>query len=166
MNNRDATFAATLAAPECDTTRLAHADAVQEAGDESLAALIRVGVPCGCIYLHNGQVFANTPDCERCQGKAWLRRCEHEGCRSSGRLCILEGHVNGEPDNVEEYFCGEHAGENGYCPACGFFCGGISSFDFNGICDICRDQIEADFDDGTGDGEDWNDYPGMYYPDE
>jgi uncharacterized protein (TIGR02996 family) len=161
MIDRDATFAAVLANPECDTTRLAHADAVQEAGDETLAALIRAGVPCGCIYLHNGQVFANTPDCERCQGKAWLRRCEQEGCRLSGRRCVLEGVSGGERDDVIEFFCGEHAPANGYCCACGSYWGGIDSFENSGLCDHCRDQIEADFDDGS-----LEDYDGPYYPDE
>lgn len=148
MTDRESTWAATLAKPECDTTRLVHADAVQEAGDDELAALIRVGVPCGCVYLKDGQVFANKMECGPCEGKHWLHRCEHEGCRAAGRLCVLEGVARdpgpNDPD-IEEWLCGEHAVIHGYCPVCGSFWGGISSFEVNGICDHCRDQFDADY---------------------
>lgn len=164
MSDVTATLAATLANPECDTTRLAHADAIQEStGDESLAALIRAGVPCGCIYLHNGMVCASTPDCGTCQRKLWLRRCEHEGCRNAGRLCVLEvWERDPGPDDkdTEEFFCPAHAPEHGYCSACGAFWSGIDSFENSGLCDPCADEIENDYEDSP------EDYDGEQYPDE
>ncbi len=52
--------------------------------------------------------------------------------------------------DTHDYYCYQHASENGYCHICGEFCAGIDSFDFGippGLCDNCRDELmEADLD--------------------
>jgi hypothetical protein len=86
-------------------------------------------------------------------------KCQEQGCDRAGDIkCKLQGSYNEEtksfyPDTYE-YFCAEHAGENGYCHCCGTFIAGW--IDFGTLCDNCRDEIEAN--DSWGDDEDdnWN----------
>jgi hypothetical protein len=74
-------------------------------------------------------------------------KCQEEGCNLEGDVnCKLPGLYNEEtkqfdPDEIE-YFCAEHAGDNGYCHCCGTFIAGW--IDFGTLCDTCRDEIEAD----------------------
>lgn len=85
-------------------------------------------------------------------------KCQEEGCDRGGDVkCILPGAYNSEtkqcePDE-EEYFCWEHAGENGYCHCCGTFIAGW--IDFGTLCDNCRDEIEAN-DKWDDEDEDYN----------
>lgn len=83
--------------------------------------------------------------------------CEHEGCNERGIPC----YTNWIEENPNEWFCSEHAYENGYCSNCGIFQAGIESFDFfnpAGLCDNCRAQIEDEIDDDDlYDG--WDYYP-------
>lgn len=44
--------------------------------------------------------------------------------------------------DVHEYYCAEHAKENGYCFGCGNFWAGNESFDFSSsiYCENCREE--------------------------
>jgi hypothetical protein len=66
-----------------------------------------------------------------------------------------------EHDATEvEYFCGEHCFEHGYCHGCGYFWAGVNAFDFDrgGLCPHCRDQVNADFNEPSGE-----DYDAEFY---
>lgn len=158
-------LAAVLGSPEDDSIRLAYADAVQENGDEERAAMIRSRLPCMVCRTtgHTDPPFVGTSTpggepidydrspCSWCAAKGWLPFCQYEGCRNAGRLRVIEGWARDpEPDepDVEEWFCGEHAAEAGYCPSCGSFWGGVDSFERRGICDHCREPDEPAYDDG------------------
>ena len=84
----------------------------------SYAAESRVDTRCGHVF-ENG------------------KRCEQEG-----NPCYLGGSYE-EPD---EYFCGKHQFEQGYCPGCGLFYGGIESFEFSDhhLCDNCESEIQVE----------------------
>jgi predicted amidophosphoribosyltransferase len=74
--------------------------------------------------------------------------CEHEECTAEGQPCFL---IDDQPDTPSYHFCAEHAFEEGFCPVCGTFWGGIESFDFGpGICEHCTAEMNED-----GDEEDW-----------
>lgn len=151
--DRASLFQAVKAAPDDDTVRLVYADAVQESGDEELASLIRVGVLCWCERSAHPWKMHGVDRCYTCGDKGWVRRCQEDECRRDALTCVVEGHVNGERDDIEEYYCGEHAPLHGYCSACGAFCTGIDSFEALGICDPCRDELrEYDEED-----DDWAD---------
>jgi hypothetical protein len=81
--------------------------------------------------------------------------CGAEGCDREPIPCYLLGGVPGvtKPD---EWYCPQHAEENGYCRSCGTFCGGMESFEFihPGYCDNCHDQLHEDDDPND---DDW--YP-------
>jgi predicted amidophosphoribosyltransferase len=72
--------------------------------------------------------------------------CEHEGCTDEGDPCFL---TDDPPDTPSYHFCAEHAFEEGFCPVCGTFWGGIESFDFGpGVCEHCAaemDEYDADY---------------------
>src|SRR5262245_1265765 len=131
-------IAAIRAAPEDDVRRGAYADMVEEAGDADLAKLIRVGVLCCDRGIDPAGM-----ECILCGGKGWRRRCEHGGCTEPGELCYIERTLKDDGQVVEtdddEYFCGGHAHEHGYCRHCGGFFAGIESFDFSrsGLCSEC-----------------------------
>jgi uncharacterized protein (TIGR02996 family) len=152
MNEEDVLLQVALANPEDDTARLVYADKVQER-DEKLAAIIRIGVRCHCNDVAVRPIAS--PFCLDCNDKLWAPRCQHEGCRAQGRPCVIEDEPaeNGTPQYETDYFCEEHAQEHGFCHCCGSFWGGIEAFDFDraGLCPNCRDQIDADFDDGSDD---------------
>lgn len=64
-------------------------------------------------------------------------------------------------DDDVEFLCNSCNDGTFYCQCCGRFSAGISSFEVSGICDNCRDQIEADnFDDEDPYGYEpnWEDY--------
>jgi hypothetical protein len=88
-------------------------------------------------------------------------KCQHERCEHAGDECtIKDEHGN---DVVDGHYCGEHAALHGFCPCCGDFWGGISSFEMNGICDHCKDELDADEHDGCDDDFDYEpDYPDDY----
>lgn len=86
--------------------------------------------------------------------------CEHEGCESTDTIrCINLYH----PDDPENWYCPEHAAEEGFCSCCGIFSAGIESFDFihPGLCDNCYDQIEADNIDDSESWPDMNEWSGF-----
>ena len=151
MSNRSAMFAAVVANPDDDTTRLVYADAVQEAGDEPLAQLIRVGVLCGCVA---GGRLQGVESCYSCGNKGWIHRCQEPECRFAGIPCEI-GDLS-EFEQPTEFFCGDHASKHGYCGCCGSFWGGIDSFEATGLCDHCRDQLREDESD-WGDEFDYRD---------
>jgi len=53
----------------------------------------------------------------------------------------------GDPGKDQDFhFCGEHAQKSGFCLGCGYFCGGVESFDFSempGYCSDCVDEIKG-----------------------
>lgn len=79
-------------------------------------------------------------------------KCQHDGCEHDGEECTLTNEQGEE--RIDGYYCGEHAAAHGFCPCCGAFWGGISSFEMNGICDHCKDELDFD-DDGI---DEWDDY--------
>ena len=91
--------------------------------------------------------------------------CGHEGCESTELIsCFLHDNADGTPD---EYYCGEHVRDAGYCPGCGNFWAGCESFDFSpsGYCENCA----SEFDDESEDIDDENywdfrEYDGAGYP--
>ena len=60
---------------------------------------------------------------------------------------------SGGNDPPDRYYCFKHASENGFCPGCGGFWGGVESFEFGsdaGWCASCAsefDPIEEDEED-------------------
>lgn len=69
-------------------------------------------------------------------------QCRHPGCTEEGIPCAMDWE-----DRDPDFYCSKHAPEHGHCHCCGQFWGGIESFEFGrspGLCDNCRDQIEAD----------------------
>lgn len=165
ITDLDALFASVKHNPDDDTARLVYADAVQEAGDEELAALIRVGVLCDCdLGVYAPRSTPSEPDslfvCQSCEGKRWARGCEHPGCRRKGDECyispLVHEHPNGDEDRVDGYYCHEHAPAHGFCCCCGHFCAGTEPFDTIGLCESCEDEIrEHDDEDGTELGEEY-----------
>lgn len=150
MTDLEALLKAVVDNPGDDTPRLVLADKVHDGGDEELATYLRGAVAvCSCVWFDaDTESHRYQPDCSFCSGRKFVPRCQHEGCRNGGRLCVLEGWERDPgPDDkdTEEYFCGAHAVLNGYCPACGSFWGGVNSFELNGICDHCADQFDADY---------------------
>jgi hypothetical protein len=76
--------------------------------------------------------------------------CEHEGCTNEGMPCYL---LDDPEDAPSYYFCGEHAFEEGFCPACGGFFAGIGDVDFEsvGLCEVCSGDLGED----DEDEDDW-----------
>ena len=84
--------------------------------------------------------------------------CQHEDCTEIALACYLPtGNHDAGPD---EWLCGEHARESGYCPGCGLFWAGIEPFDFrlNGTsyCDNCFSEFHEYADDDLDFG--WDEY--------
>lgn len=160
-SDRDAMFAAVLADAADDVRRLAYADLIEEGGrpeDVALAARIRRCVPCYCSG-RKGPFYHDHFKCSRCDDTQWAEGCQHEQCRAPAIECTMTPIAEDQPEDVE-YFCRSHAPHHGYCSVCGDFWGGIDSFERDGICDHCADQLEQDedLDEMTGDrDEDWPD---------
>lgn len=75
-------------------------------------------------------------------------KCQHDGCEREGDDCYLPDYDRDtEADIPDGYYCSEHAADYGFCPVCGEFWGGISSFEMNGVCDYCHDELENEIDD-------------------
>ena len=76
-------------------------------------------------------------------------QCFHEpNCESTDTLKCTVGYHDDNGQWAEDVFwyCHDHAADNGFCYCCGLFCAGIESFSFGrlpGLCDNCRDEIEA-----------------------
>lgn len=68
-------------------------------------------------------------------------QCQHEGCDAAGNACFITSDLE---DGLTEYYCSQHAASHGYCPMCGDFWGGIGTFEMNGVCDHCKDELDAD----------------------
>lgn len=154
MTDRDRFLAGIRENPEDRVRQLAFADFVEESGDADQARLIRDGVYC----CGDGFGWSAPGDpCRLCDGKGWQRRCEHEGCANAGDRYVIEGHVNGERDDIEEWLCGEHASDHGYCRRCGGFFAGIESFEFSqsGLCMECLDDVRAEDEADERDAEDY-----------
>jgi predicted amidophosphoribosyltransferase len=83
-----------------------------------------------------------------------MMTCEHEGCTAEGQPCYL---TEDPPDRPSYFFCWRHAREEGFCPSCGSFWGGIESFDFSEsvLCEVCAAELDKDEDE-----DDWGDVPG------
>ena len=95
------------------------------------------------------------------------RVCEEEGCTQPAIQCEIPGGYDHETKShypvTYEYYCSEHAAENGYCCCCGTFIAGWR--DFSNYCENCEDQIRTDtddWDDEVSGGYDFFDDP--YYP--
>lgn len=72
--------------------------------------------------------------------------CSEPGCSKRTTIaCIVP-----DTDEIEGYYCYDHAWRNGYCFGCGQFWGGVESFDFpgphqvSGYCDNCQSDFEED----------------------
>lgn len=75
-------------------------------------------------------------------------KCQHENCTEEGTPCFFPDNETETPD---EYFCTEHAFDQGYCYLCGQFFSGIERFDFpetyggiRGLCESCDDEIKTE----------------------
>jgi len=86
--------------------------------------------------------------------------CEEEGCSHDATVkCVLDylDEETNEWKEQVEWFCTDHANEEGYCMGCGTFIAGTGmEFTNNGYCDNCFDEIrsndiedEEDFSDGS-----------------
>lgn len=78
-------------------------------------------------------------------------KCQHDGCDLEGEECTIHNEQGEEV--LDGHYCGNHAAAHGFCPMCGQFWGGISSFEMNGVCDHCHDELASD-EDGMDDGFD------------
>jgi hypothetical protein len=85
------------------------------------------------------------------------RTCQHEGCTDPAMLC---SNFCADEDWTDEYYCGQHAPQHGYCACCGDFWTGITTFEVSGYCEHCLAEIEADRDDE----DDTEDYYDDIYP--
>jgi hypothetical protein len=74
--------------------------------------------------------------------------CAEPGCGAEAIACHL-------PDGTTEYYCEQHAPQNGYCRSCGEFWGGIDSFEVShpGLCDACAREFDRNDDDSWEDDE-------------
>lgn len=64
-------------------------------------------------------------------------KCDEDGCTYAGKVhCEIDG-------EVLYHYCAKHAGENGFCHSCGTHIAGMEISLFSTLCDICRDEIEA-----------------------
>lgn len=59
-----------------------------------------------------------------------VRMCEEKGCNEPSMKCEID-------EDTHEYYCPEHAAENGYCCCCGIF---IAGYRFSDMCEICEDE--------------------------
>lgn len=67
--------------------------------------------------------------------------CEEKDCNKPANLCRLFDYDKKE--EIEFWYCEEHAFKNGFCICCGEFWGGIEDFDFgNGLCERCLEDVE------------------------
>jgi len=75
-------------------------------------------------------------------------KCQHEGCNYEADADHLECTIKNDQgeDVVDGYYCGEHAALHGFCPCCGDYWGGVTSFEDHGFCDHCWDELKADED--------------------
>lgn len=71
-----------------------------------------------------------------------------EECNKAAQYSFLGPYLEeGEKKLPTFHFCQDHASRSGWCLGCGFFCGGIESFDFSEIaafCEQCVDEIKTD----------------------
>jgi hypothetical protein len=70
-------------------------------------------------------------------------KCEHQhyDCNQPAIKCTIED------DLQPEYFCIQHARENGYCFVCGYFSEGSEGFDIihPGICNNCFELMISEY---------------------
>lgn len=59
--------------------------------------------------------------------------CSHLGCFRRGRACYLSEDARA----VEDWLCGEHAGQYGYCSQCGVWSVGQPQFEVTKLCEVC-----------------------------
>ncbi|RIK47819.1 MAG: hypothetical protein DCC60_09605 [Ignavibacteriae bacterium] len=86
-------------------------------------------------------------------------KCQVNGCSEESITCKVYDYT--KEDYINEFYCSKHAMGQGYCGLCGLFSAGTTEFEFinKGYCDVCFDQLKADFD-----GIEDSDYPlGPYY---
>ena len=83
----------------------------------------------------------------------WLRFhhkhiCEEPGCLKEGMKCHLVdyGDYLGPAVDVFNFYCTEHATQNGYCWMCGEFWAGNTEFDMEPfhLCPNCKSECEAE----------------------
>lgn len=71
-----------------------------------------------------------------------MEPCDHEGCEESITMPVWLPDSGDDPDG---FYCSEHAFYHGFCKGCGYFWGGIESFEFgNGYCDTCEIELHDD----------------------
>lgn len=87
--------------------------------------------------------------CSWCKGSGWepKSKCEHEFCLRAGDAVT---NFDGDPDG---HYCDDHAREQGFCPRCRHFSAGIGTFEVNGFCDECLDEIRHEND--PEDDDEW-----------
>ena len=88
-----------------------------------------------------------------------IHYCEKADCTNKGIECVLPV-LDDDGADVYEWYCFQHAHDQGYCPGCGHFWAGTEYFDFrlNGTpyCENCYVELDDDVDDEYDD--DWE-YP-------
>lgn len=82
------------------------------------------------------------------------RICQHDGCENTAMRCC---NFVEEDTWDDEWFCGEHAAQHGYCGSCGDFWGGICSFEASGYCEQCEAEIRGDEYDEDETADYWED---------
>lgn len=65
--------------------------------------------------------------------------CQHKGCNNEPMKCECWDETSSTGYSYE-YYCGFHASEYGYCPACGTFIAGIK--DQATFCDNCHSELQ------------------------
>lgn len=86
-------------------------------------------------------------------------KCEHEGCDRHGSVkCVIPNSDRWSslaPDIIE-YYCCQHAQEEGFCPGCGNYWAGSGEFESNnGWCDTCYGEICAQMADERSEAEEF-----------
>lgn len=78
-------------------------------------------------------------------------KCHEPLCNEHAHLYRYPDH-DGEESTIAVLYCPEHAVQQGFCRSCGFYAGGLDSFEYGttaGYCPTCADDvcIEHDYDD-------------------
>ena len=96
--------------------------------------------------------FSEEPD-EEVQPKVF---CEELGCTADGIVDCFLSPTNEQPDH---HYCYNHAFDEGFCPSCGQFYGGIESFEFSPqrMCMECVDMWKTELGEDDEYDDDYDD---------
>lgn len=96
-------------------------------------------------------------------------QCEHEGCKATETAAYHNQWEELTPDGKwqEEWYCDEHAVQNGFCLGCTYLRAGTEDYDFSpikGWCGECVDELRSEAGEYVDDDLDFGwDYAADWY---